>query len=71
MVLTIVESSFWSPWRGKTARQCLFINAESLQYGLIGNKSVHCTSPITGVQGTPPFHEKSCKVRNASPEWDG
>ena len=42
MVLTIVESSFWSPWRGKTTRQCLFINAESLQYGLIGNKSVHC-----------------------------
>ena len=42
MVLTIVESSFWSPWRGKkTTRQCLFINAESLQYDLIGNKSVH------------------------------
>jgi len=34
-------------------------------------KAFTATSPITGVQGMPPFHEKSCNVRNASSEWDG
>jgi len=37
---------------------------------LLETKAFTATSPITGDQGMPPFHEKYCNVRNASSEWD-